>query len=115
MISTSQHLLSLSALNSFICSRMQAVIHRLSRLLKPGGLILLRDYGRYDLAQLRFKKGMLGLRGKVEHRMQSLPMHLDSHFIKKCFKPSLRSVQERRLFLSFMDKWGTGSKGRCVC
>uniref|UniRef100_A0ABM5ES88 tRNA N(3)-cytidine methyltransferase n=1 Tax=Pogona vitticeps TaxID=103695 RepID=A0ABM5ES88_9SAUR len=37
--------------------RTQGIINRLARLLKPGGMILFRDRGRYDVTQLRFKKG----------------------------------------------------------
>ncbi|XP_027147078.1 tRNA N(3)-cytidine methyltransferase METTL8, mitochondrial [Larimichthys crocea] len=50
-------ILAVFVLSSIHPDRIQGVVNRLSTYLKHEGMFLFRDYGRYDLSQLRFKKG----------------------------------------------------------
>ena len=38
-------------------TKHQAVFDNLSRVLRPGGVLLFRDYGLYDMAMIRFRPG----------------------------------------------------------
>jgi len=46
--------LLLFVLSALAPAHFRDVAQRISRVLRPGGVLMLRDYGRYDMAQLRF-------------------------------------------------------------
>ncbi|CAL2033746.1 unnamed protein product [Caenorhabditis brenneri] len=92
---------------------IRKALNNLIGLLKPGGTLLLKDYGRYDLTQLRFKKdrlidGNLYCRGDgtlvyffemeeleallAEFGMQKLVMHVDRRLIVNRAKQNKKAL-----------------------
>ncbi|KAH7702457.1 Methyltransferase-like protein [Aphelenchoides avenae] len=49
------YVLCIYVLSAIPPEKQQTAVRNLVRLLKPGGMLLVKDYGRHDLTQLRFK------------------------------------------------------------
>lgn len=86
--------------------RLPTAISKLYRVLKPGGLILFRDYGRLDLTQLRFKPDRL-IRPDLYLRGDGTAVHyftteeLDERFTAAGFKVISNEVDRRLLVNRF--------------
>ncbi len=47
--------LMIFALSAMEPDKMRSAVESAARRLRPGGVVFFRDYGKFDLAQLRFK------------------------------------------------------------
>uniref|UniRef100_A0A5S6QRP8 tRNA N(3)-methylcytidine methyltransferase n=1 Tax=Trichuris muris TaxID=70415 RepID=A0A5S6QRP8_TRIMR len=84
-------------LSSLDPSKFGQAVANVVRCLKPNGLLLFRDYGRYDMAQLRFKKGRcisdnFYARGDGTRVYFFTPEEVDALFVKYGLEKDVQSV-----------------------
>lgn len=101
------HIMLIFTLSALKPELMRHTIAKLASLLKPGGMLLFRDYARYDLTQLRFKGSAL-LRDNYYVRSDGTtsyfftPDEVDELFgqegATKCLKVELK--QDNRLLVN---------------
>ncbi|EPR61578.1 putative methylase [Toxoplasma gondii GAB2-2007-GAL-DOM2] len=114
---SADYLLLLFVLSALHPRHHITVARRCARLLKPGGILFFRDYGRYDLAQLRFAK-----RGKSKVADNTYVRHdgtLACYFLTDelreifCREAGLEEVENRYCLREFTNR-KTGVKMRRI-
>ena len=73
-------------LSAITPEKFDSVVKNLHRLLKPSGIVLFRDYGRYDMAQLRFKSGHKIAENFYMRQDGTRSYYFSEHELAKIFK-----------------------------
>lgn len=76
------------------------------KMLKPGGILLVRDYGRYDMAQLRFKKERLMEDGLYVRGDGTRVYFFENEDVRKIFGEfeELKNAMDRRMLVNRFKK-----------
>ncbi|XKL68650.1 hypothetical protein PGB90_006419 [Kerria lacca] len=94
-------ILMVYVLSSIPPNKMKSVLSKLFQYLKPGGLLLFRDYGRYDLAQLRFKNNHYISDNFYARGEGTLVYFFDENELKQmflnCGYEVIQNISDRRL------------------